>query len=1019
MRSSKYYPIILFLFFSGPLAFNALGQRTLSVISSDPRLKTAFELMERRNYQGAIAEMRSFLNRSEETGQPTNTAVAYYMAHCAMQLSHPDAEEQMLLFLKENPGSAYQSRAWFDLGLYYFKIRKWDSAVDYLTRSGGENLQPDLQAEADYKAGLACFQAQQFDRAKSFFQKIRGNENRYLAPASYYLAYLHFRDNQLDEALNYLGAAVRSPEHKAGIPVLKAGILYRKRQFDEVISFGEATFKDTARFTGKEELHMLVGESYYNKKDYKSAAVQFDEYARAVKNPGKPLQFRMAFSWFKTDQTDKAIGGFRQAAAKVDTTGGRRDTITQMASYYLGVCYLKKDQKQFALSAFDQASLLDGDPRIQETSWFNAGKLSYDLEKYNDAVEILKDFSASHPSSEYYREAQELIGEGLLNSNDFDAALAYMEKSKAKSDRLNMAYQRAAYQQGTILFNDGKTEKARELFTQSAKYALDKETALAAAYWNGECQLKLRQYAQAAQEFAYILRAENATSSPYYLKARYGSGYAHYNQKDYSRALGFFKDYIQELEKNTQKPFLADACLRLADCYYATKNYPLALRSYDKAIDARTADLDYAFYQKGLVYAAMKDYENARTNFSVVVEKYQKSKWYDGALFQKAQMDYESSNYQAAIRGYSNMISNMPESPVIPYCYLNRGTSAANLKEYPAAVADFKKILEDYPAHPAANSAILGLQEALVQTGEIEQLNEYIGKFKKANPGSESLESIEFETSKALYNGQKYAKAITGFQDYLKTYPGSSYATEARFYLAESFYRSGSKQEALPIYRELTALGRSNWFIRSSFRIAELEYAAGNFQVSAAQYGRLLDGVAKTAKDINNANLGLIENLFQLGKFDSVSLISSDLLKKENLSPDVFNKASLYSAKVLVSKGEYEKAMDELLNTVNNAQDINGAEAQYLVADVFFRQKKYNESLAALFELKSRFATYPKWYNKGFLLMADNYVAQKEYFQAQATLNSIIENAKDKETVAGAKSRLAALKSEMSSESKP
>jgi predicted negative regulator of RcsB-dependent stress response len=143
------------------------------------------------------------------------------------------------------------------------------------------------------------------------------------------------------------------------------------------------------------------------------------------------------------------------------------------------------------------------------------------------------------------------------------------------------------------------------------------------------------------------------------------------------------------------------------------------------------------------------------------------------------------------------------------------------------------------------------------------------------------------------------------------------------------------------------------------------------------------------------------------------------LLKKENLSPDVFNKASLYSAKVLVGKGEYEKALDELLNTVNNAQDINGAEAQFLVAEVFYKQKKFNESLAALFDLKSRFATYPKWYNKGFLLMADNYVAQKEYFQAQATLNSIIENAKDKETVTGAKSRLAALKAEMGSESKP
>jgi predicted negative regulator of RcsB-dependent stress response len=221
------------------------------------------------------------------------------------------------------------------------------------------------------------------------------------------------------------------------------------------------------------------------------------------------------------------------------------------------------------------------------------------------------------------------------------------------------------------------------------------------------------------------------------------------------------------------------------------------------------------------------------------------------------------------------------------------------------------------------------------------------------------------------------------------------------------------------MYKNIVSQGKSNWYIRSTFRIGELEYAAGNFQSSASQYAALLNGVAKSAKDVNNATLGLLESLYQLGRYDSVATLSAELLKKENLAQDVANKASLYAAKVYVGKGEYEKAIDELLNTVNNAQDINGAEAQYLVGDVFFKQKKYNESLAALFDLKSRFAAYPKWYNKGFLLMADNYVGQKEYFQAQATLNSIIENAKDKETISGAKSRLTSLKAEMGEDQKP
>ena len=311
------------------------------------------------------------------------------------------------------------------------------------------------------------------------------------------------------------------------------------------------------------------------------------------------------------------------------------------------------------------------------------------------------------------------------------------------------------------------------------------------------------------------------------------------------------------------------------------------------------------------------------------------------------------------------------------------------------------------------------MQEALVQTGDVEQLNEYIGRYKKANPESDALESIEFETCKALYNNQKYEKAIAGFQDYLKNYPSSTFVPEARFFLAESQYRGGSKAEALQLYKEIAAQGRSNWLIRTTFRIGELEYANGRFAQAASQYSNLLNGLAKSNKDINNASLGLIECLYQQARYDSVSLLTTELLKRENLSQDVANKASLYAAKVFVGKGEYEKAIDELLNTVNNSQDIHGAEAQYLVGEVFYKQKKYNESLAALFELKSRFAAYPKWYNKGFLLMADNYVGQKEYFQAQATLNSIIENAKDKETIAGAKTRLASLKAEAGEELKP
>lgn len=1012
MRNTKFRFIFLSAFFSLSLTFSLLAQRTLSTASDDKWLRDALELMDRANYQAAMQSFSTYLTKNPGKGE-TQTLASFYVAHCALKLNHSDAEEQLLAFGQTHPGTIYQSRVFFDLGDHYFRIRQWEKSVEYFTHIPSNSLETDLQYESDYKTGVACFQLQQYDRAKVYFQKIRNREHPLSASAAYYTAYLNYRDGLLDDAMADLDRAKAAVEYKANIPVLKASILYKKKDYNEVISLGNETFKDTARIANPEELHLLMAEAYFHKKNYKEAADHFDKYTRAYKGAlPNSLAFRISYTYFKTDQTDKAISGFKQVAARLDTARGKKDSTGQYASYYLGICYLKKDQKQFALNAFDQASLMNADPKIQEVAWFNYGKLNYDIEKYGESVESLKDFLDEYPNSEHAREANELIGEGLLNSNDFDQALDYLEKSKVKSDRMNLAYQRAAYQKGTVLFNDGNPTKAAELFTSSLKYANDKETKTAAHFWLGESLLKDRQFAKAAQEFTASSKVEGADKTPYFVKSKYGLGYAQYNQKEYGKALENFKSYIQSIEKEALKPNYADALLRLADCLYATKEYAAALKTYDKAIDMKTADMDYAFYQKGVVYAVLKEFDNARTNFSVVVEKYSKSRLYDGALFQKAQMDFESTNYQAAIRGYSSIIQQMPNSSVLPYCYLNRGISASNLKEFPAAVADFKKILDDYPGHSTANDAILELQQALAQTGEVEQLNEYVAKFKKANPESNSLENIEFETCKALYNNQKYAKAISGFQEYLKNYGNSSYAPEAKFLLAESQFRSGAKADALPVYKDIVAQGRGTYFIRSSFKIAEMEFGNGNYQLSANQYSHLLNGVVKSQKDVNNATLGLLENLYQLGRYDSVGVLASDLLKKENLAEDVFNKASLYAAKVYVGKGEYEKAIDELLATVNNAQDINGAEAQYLVGDVLFKQQKYNESLAALFELKSRFASYPKWYNKGFLLIADNYIAQKEYFQAQATLNSIIENAKDKETVSAAKAKLATVKAE-------
>jgi hypothetical protein len=80
-----------------------------------------------------------------------------------------------------------------------------------------------------------------------------------------------------------------------------------------------------------------------------------------------------------------------------------------------------------------------------------------------------------------------------------------------------------------------------------------------------------------------------------------------------------------------------------------------------------------------------------------------------------------------------------------------------------------------------------------------------------------------------------------------------------------------------------------------------------------------------------------------------------------------------------------------------------------MVGEIYFKQNKYKESIEAANKMTSDFAAYDYWVVKSFLLIADNFLAQKETFQARQTLNSIIENATITELVEEAKAKLAAL----------
>lgn len=68
------------------------------------------------------------------------------------------------------------------------------------------------------------------------------------------------------------------------------------------------------------------------------------------------------------------------------------------------------------------------------------------------------------------------------------------------------------------------------------------------------------------------------------------------------------------------------------------------------------------------------------------------------------------------------------------------------------------------------------------------------------------------------------------------------------------------------------------------------------------------------------------------------------------------------------------------------------AEAKYNLALIQYQWGNYKDSQKKCFDVIKQVPSYDFWIGKSFILLADNYVALKDTFQAKQTYQSIIDN---------------------------
>jgi tetratricopeptide (TPR) repeat protein len=985
---------LLVSFLIGGITFS-YGQTTLYHTEPDALFRKGYDLLTKSEYAAARETFEEYL--AQGTNQLKRTEAEYYRAFSALSLFHQDGEKLVENFIHNHPSHPKASVAYYELGDFYYKQKEYTKAIEYLTKANFQALSPDQRTTLLFELGYSHFTKRQFEQALTSFNKLKSGNSAYSAPASYYAGYIEYEQGKYDQAIADLDRAGQNPAYENVVPGMIVSIYYNQRRYDDVIAYSEKALKGNTRVNEK-DFYLLTADSYLFKEDYQKAADFYDRYQEQNSNPAPPVRYRIGFADYKLGDDDSAIEEFKRAASE-------KDSIGIYASYYLGVLYLKQGNKLYALNAFDNARKGGLGPELTEESTYQYAKVAYDLGRTEEAINVMNAFTEEYTNSSHLEEVNDLLSKAYLNSNNYNLAISHIEKMPQVNRNLQGIYQKATYLKGAEEFNKENYQEAISLFQKSLKYTPDPQYAVLANHWIGEAYSVGRRFEEAIPYYQKALAKTAPEAEAVQLQARYGLGYAYFNTKAYDQALAQFRSYTDALRSATNKQFYTDALLRVGDSYYVNKQYDDALKYYREAIRENTVDKDYAHLQAGVMLGILGRVDEAGKEYNTLTQNYPDSRYVDDALYQRGQLNFEKGNFDAAVRGFNELIAQRPNSQYVPFAYLRRGAAHYNLQNYDKTIADYAMLLNKYSTHPVASEALLPLQEVLNTEGRTDEFEGYLVAYKQANPDKEGLESIEFETARNHYYNLAYQKTIDSFKKYISSYPRNPKVPEAKYFIAESHYRLGEFDKALPVYESLTDNPGFEQYNRVISRLAELRTAGGNYDQAIQRYYQL-EKMARNKKEQFNAWSGLMEAYYSKGTYDSVTHYANTILEKGNVNISAQNKASLYLGKAAYARGDMAGAQDEFLSTLNNARDQYGAEAQYLLGESFYREKKYQQSIETLINLSKNFSAYENWVGESYLLLADNYVALDDYFQARGTLTSLVENFPGEEIKARAKAKL-------------
>ena len=1016
MRFHRLWPcsLLVTLFLLGTVKANS--QQTSVLLDPNAAFDRAVHIYEQGHYAVAEGEFRQLMQR-EHPFQATNHTlqiqdVQFYYISCALRLEQSGSKDLAIAYIHKTDNQARTGMLSFELAHYLFKQNNLKEAIPYYERAGYSNLSPSEIPTEKFELGYCYFNLKEFEKAAPLFKSIKDLHTPYYVPAHYYYGFIQYYTKNYAEALESLELIKNEPKYNRIVPYYIAEIYYFQHKYNALLAFAKP-YADQGNLYYDKQLKHLIGQTYYELMEYNQALPYLETYESTTQVLTKEDVYELAFTYYKLDQFGPAISGFKQLSSEKDSLG-------QNSMYLLGDCYLKTGQKSEARAAFGICSQNSQNQVQQEISMFTYGKLSAELGFPDAGIQTLEHFLQQFPGSNYSNEAKTLLANMFMNTNDYNDAYQYISKVQGNSPEFRQISQKICFGRAMQLINDNNLLEASKLLNQSLENPINPVYQQLAYFWKGEIALRMHEYKLGAStiENYFSLGALSslaALGEANAQTAHYNLGYCYLQLGDYSRALKEFQQ-AQTPFGNLGSKIASDAKLRIADCYFMQKDYANAYSIYDQITQSNTPGSDYALYQKALI-EGINGHNSAKIKLlKSLKQQFPSSTFNSSAVYQIATTMIDNQNYNQAIP-YLDQVIESPGNPDASKALLKKGLVYFNLNQTAKALDTYKSVVSKFPNSPEANQALESLKSIYVNNGQSTAYIDYMKSIGRSI-AENSQDSLTYASAEASFGNGQYTAAINQFSAYLSAYPNGQFLLNAHFYRAESYFNNQQFTQALPDYEFVLSQNANEFSARSASQAAQICFIQTKDYSKALTYYTDLKQFATNKEDQLKARRGILRSAYELSNWATVLTAAQDLLATDNVSTDDQIVAHFYEGKAYQNTNTCDSAIIEYAAVANLTKSELGAEARYQIASCQFLNGDLKSAEKSAFDVIQNTPSYDYWVADSYILLGEIYWKEKDYFNANATLQSIVKNCKIPELVSKAETYLQKVQADAKAQSK-